>query len=539
MKSIGDYIDTYRILWLRRSSILYECYIVERATDPGISYVLQKWRMVRFASDQGYLRFLSQMGRLKALCQPLILPIEDFGIDTDDHPYVLLPYEMAQMERLSERLQHGTLSEDEAENMLTAVSTALVLAHQHDLIHGFFSPESVLLTPRNEVRVTAFLGSNPDLGDARSSLPTQYRFPESSASRLSDQYALAGLVQNLLLEQGELPEDAASIRQTIARAQASVPAQRFESIREFLGQVGYLLDPPENEKELETPLSYSASQPGGTPLAQWPYVTWSHLATHKRALGIAVLAVLLIVLGGTVLGVDYSQQQATFSAQTTATAAVQATAESQTVVAYEATRTAEDQATATVVARAFPFTTNLAFRDNLTQSNDNWIDSGCGFTGNSYLVSAEAGYIEGCPRQGTETVMETTMPYAFQIVFENIQAGGNGAIGIMYSDMNSALTDQQMFVINKYGYYFFCGGGGGIGYCGPLDKKVSFPVTFPLSIGMVAKSHGCSFYVNGNEVATSGDDSPCNGALGAAAYGFGESVSADFVEADFWSLATP
>jgi serine/threonine protein kinase len=254
MKNIGDYIDTYRILWSHYSSMLYECYIVERVSDPGTSYVLQKWKTVHFASSQGHLHFLSQMGRLKALRQPLILSVEDFGVDTDDHPYVLLPYEMAQMKRLSERLQRGALSEDEAENILTDVSAALVLAHQHDLIHGFFSPESVLLTPRNEVRVTAFLCSDPDLSDARSALPIQYRFPESSASRLSDQYALAGLVQNLLLEQDEPPEDAASIRQTIARAQALEPTQRFESIRDFLGEVGYLLDVPENEKELEPSL---------------------------------------------------------------------------------------------------------------------------------------------------------------------------------------------------------------------------------------------------------------------------------------------
>src|SRR5579875_2933471 len=126
MKNIGDYINEYRILWAHSSSMLYECYIVERATDPGTSYVLQTWKTVRLASNQSYLRFLSQMGRLKALRQPPILAIEDFGVDTDDHPYVLLPYETAHMERLSERLQRGTLNEEEAENILTTVSAALV-----------------------------------------------------------------------------------------------------------------------------------------------------------------------------------------------------------------------------------------------------------------------------------------------------------------------------------------------------------------------------------------------------------------------------
>lgn len=253
MKNIGGHIDNYRIIWNQSSSVLYDRYIVERVSDPGKLYVLQKWNTVRIAGKQGFPFFRAQMNQLKDLHSPLILAGEDFGADTDDHPYVLLPYETAQAETVADRLQHKSITEDEAEKILVDTSAALVLAHQHNLIHGFFSSECVLLTAEGEVRVAAFLSPGLDLAIDRAPLPIQYRFPESQATYLSDQYALAGLLQDLLLEQGELPEDAAILRRAIARAQTKEPMRRFQSIREFLGKVGIPLSLAESERKFETP----------------------------------------------------------------------------------------------------------------------------------------------------------------------------------------------------------------------------------------------------------------------------------------------
>ena len=58
MKSIGEYIDTYRVIGDQLSAFFYDRYIVERVSDPGKLYVLQKWNTVRFASSQGYILFL-------------------------------------------------------------------------------------------------------------------------------------------------------------------------------------------------------------------------------------------------------------------------------------------------------------------------------------------------------------------------------------------------------------------------------------------------------------------------------------------------
>lgn len=261
MKNIGDCIDNYRILQNQPSSALYDRYIVELVSQPGTLYVLQKWNTVHFDSNHVYNAFCSQMISLKALREPLILSTQDFGVDTDDHPYLLLPYETAQMETIADRWQRSALTEDESEKILMDVSAALVLAHQHDLIHGFFSPESVYLTPEGGVCVAAFLGSSAEISIERDSFPVRYRFPDSKVSRLSDQYALAGLVQELLLEQGGPPEDATILRRAIARAQAQEPMQRFKRIRDFLGEVGISLHLAESDNEIEVPIRDFASSP--------------------------------------------------------------------------------------------------------------------------------------------------------------------------------------------------------------------------------------------------------------------------------------
>jgi serine/threonine protein kinase len=330
--------------------------------------------------------FLKQMNILKKLHPPFFLEVEDFGVDTDNHPYVLLAYEAEQLSTLSERLQHGPLPEDHAEKILGEVSTALVLAHQHDLVYGLLSPENILLTPAGETRLLPFCSSALNTNTARAALPPAYRFPESEASRLSDQYVLAGLVQQLLLEQGSLPEDAPMLQQAISRAQSKELHRRFETLREFLGEVGIPLHLAENEKEFDV-LSRSEQRTIGTTGTQ-PSARFSRRSgktTPQRfsiPFWLAILFILILISGSVWLVIAHENKLATQAVQSTHTAmsltstAFAGTATAEALAAARVQATAQAQATATTSALASlnpdPSFKTLAYHDPMTADSGNW-----------------------------------------------------------------------------------------------------------------------------------------------------------------------
>lgn len=251
MKNLGDTIRQYRVVWKQDVSTSSESYIVERSQEPGTLYVLRLWPEIRLTGQQDSSDFPVNMSTLKNMYSRYILPLEGFGSDEEDHPYLVLPYEITRQEKLSERLRRGPLSADEAERVLTDVGSALVLAHQQGLVHGLLSPECVLLNAQGQASLYGFCSSALDSREARRALPPLYCFPEGRASRLGDQYALAGLAQELLQKPGSAERDASELRQALARAQEQEPARRFPGVREFLAQLGISLPVERRESELE------------------------------------------------------------------------------------------------------------------------------------------------------------------------------------------------------------------------------------------------------------------------------------------------
>ncbi|HET8840584.1 MAG TPA: hypothetical protein VFN35_03915, partial [Ktedonobacteraceae bacterium] len=253
MKTIGDSIDTYRIVWKQDEPGSWESYLVENVSEPGSLYCLQVQPRSRFTRQEEYSAFRTQMEALQKVRELYIHRLIGFGADGGGHPYLVYPEVTVGLKSLQSRLQEGPLGEDEAKGILTRVGMALVFAHQQGVVHGFFSPESVLLMGDGDVRVFSFLSSVPDTSLARVSLPRGYRFLDEKASRLSDQYALASLANELLLQPGRLPTNATVLHQAISRAQLSDPARRFATIREFLLQLGIELTLPQSEQEREVP----------------------------------------------------------------------------------------------------------------------------------------------------------------------------------------------------------------------------------------------------------------------------------------------
>lgn len=276
-----------------------------------------------------------------------------------------------------------------------------MLAHQHDLVYGHLSSESIFLTPAGETCLLPFCSSALDTSAARAALPPAYRSPGSEASRLSDQYGLAGLVQQLLLEQGSLPEDAPVLQQAIARAQSQKPRDRFERLRDFLGEVGIPLHLAEHEKEFAVPPHSeqgTAETAGIQPSAR--FFRRSGKAAPPRRFSLAhVLAIfsLLILIGGSALSVIVRKNQvATQAAQSTSTAATStaftgiATANAQAGLA-----TAQAQVTATASALA-PLNPNpsfktLAYHDPMTADSGNW-DAGQALVGGGDCSFQEDGF---------------------------------------------------------------------------------------------------------------------------------------------------
>lgn len=251
MRNIGDFIDTYRIVWKQENAESRESYLVERATDPGLLYYLQVEARSSFSGSTDYNSFIAQMGSLQKIRELYIHRLIDFGADEEGHPYFVYPEATLGQKSLKDRLQTGGVRPDDARRILTRVGMALVLAHQQGIVHGFFSPSSVLWIDDSDVRVFAFLSSALNTAAMRAELPQAYRFPEKNASRQSDQYALAALAQELLLPPENLPENASALRQAIVTAQSTEPGQRFASVREFLRQLGIELALPSSELEKE------------------------------------------------------------------------------------------------------------------------------------------------------------------------------------------------------------------------------------------------------------------------------------------------
>lgn len=545
MKIIGEYIDYYRIREIKATFPTCILYLVEDTHEADGPFVLKSWSVV-CQTPSLYQLFNSQAHALANLEASCFVPIADYGVDENEQPFLVFPYESYSFQTLQQRLEHSEsepISEDEARAILAQVGTALVLAHQSGLVHGSLSPEDILFTPEGEVRVAGFAPSIVYAPQQRSTLRPLYRPPEAEATCLSDQYALGGLARELLLDRRSAPSLSLSAEQAIARAQSQAAGQRFRSVREFLQQLGIELPIQEKAAEYDPqPFMFQRETlPGALPFSTRP-----HPVRSKRARWLAVFAALVLVLGGIVM-ISYNHQQqvlATQAAAATATAAsIQATRASQTVVAQvSATSAAYQSAMAAAGARAFPppFNASGVFHDDLSQENENWDGAGCNFGDQSYSLAADAGNIVGCPRKGTEYENATTTPYAFQIVFADL--GGSGSVGILFNVQAGVIGGSgDMFLINKHGNYEFCNAtSAGFGFCGSPTGTVSFPITFPLSIGVIAQSNHCVFYVNGKKVVQdTANDRFCNGALGAAIGGGAKGDQAHFSEANLWDFTTP
>jgi eukaryotic-like serine/threonine-protein kinase len=216
-------------------------------------------------------RFLLEIRILARLQHPNILALLDSGA-TDEpspRPYYVMPY--IEGETLRQRLaREGPLPMGEALRLAREIGEALHYAHENGLIHRDVKPENVLLSQGHAlvadfgIARAAGVAAGDRLTKTGLGLGTPaYMSPEQAGGERgvdarADQYSLACLVYELLAGQPPFtgpdaiavlsrqlldpvpplttlrPTVPGSVRRSIERALAKVPADRFASVMEFL-----------------------------------------------------------------------------------------------------------------------------------------------------------------------------------------------------------------------------------------------------------------------------------------------------------------
>jgi serine/threonine protein kinase len=224
------------------------------------------------AQDFGKDRFLREIELVASLRHPHILPLHDSSV-SDGVLYFVMPY--LEEGSLRARLERtGPLFLPHAVQMVREVADALDYAHRHDVVHRDVKPENILLEDRHAI-VADFGIARPVGMRSSASRSTQeglilgtpqYMSPEQAISgedidRRSDVYSLGcvlfelltgeppftGSPTSLLLQRltGEarllstvMAAVPAGLEETVRRALARDPDDRFQSAKEFADALG-------------------------------------------------------------------------------------------------------------------------------------------------------------------------------------------------------------------------------------------------------------------------------------------------------------
>lgn len=190
-------------------------------------------------------RFLTEAQSIARLNHFNIVQVYDYGRDSDG-PFLILEYVDGQS--LLERLRSGPLPPIEAVELTCQLCDGLSVAHEAGIIHRDIKPANILLTRRNEPKLSDFglarqaasdgghTSTGAILGTLDFVAPEQRR-DASRADALSDQWSLAATLYQMVT--GEIPRviDAAalpeSLRAATLKALKTNPAERHASISEF------------------------------------------------------------------------------------------------------------------------------------------------------------------------------------------------------------------------------------------------------------------------------------------------------------------
>lgn len=202
-KLVGVTLGTYRLEQFLGQSGVGPTFLAR--TDATTTYLLRFLVGSTSISSQDHLvyleRFQYQASQIAALRHPYILPLLDFGV-YHDVPYLVSPH--IPLRSLRTRIdKNGALNTFTVGRYLDQIATALEYAHEHSVLHGNLSVDSIFIRLDGNV-VAADFGMKNLLNMPENQHPewSDGLAPEQllgkPASPASDVYALGAVTYHLL-----------------------------------------------------------------------------------------------------------------------------------------------------------------------------------------------------------------------------------------------------------------------------------------------------------------------------------------------------
>ena len=173
----------------------------------------------QYGSDPGFAnRFRHEARAAGSLSHPNIVPVYDYGTDTDGAQFIVM--QLVEGDDLSTILrERGNLDTDEAVRIALGVAAALEAAHRRGLVHRDVKPGNILLTDDGDVKVTDFgiaravaetsmTVTGTTLGSVHYFSPEQARGDEVTGA--SDVYALGIVLYEMLTGRRPFEGDSAA-----------------------------------------------------------------------------------------------------------------------------------------------------------------------------------------------------------------------------------------------------------------------------------------------------------------------------------------
>jgi eukaryotic-like serine/threonine-protein kinase len=218
----GVLVETYRLERLIAEGSMGSVYEARHLRIPK-RFAVKFLRIDLMENAEALRRFQREAEVVAGLDHPNIVEIYDYNVTDDGSPYIVLEYLDGQ--HLARRLhEHGKLALDEAVPIISAVGSALAVAHARDVIHRDLKPENIVLCADGSVKVVDFgvakLRGAPELTAVNTIVGTvPYMSPEQLMGGVLDgrvdQYALAVIAYEMLA--GEMAFDGSGAVADVAR----------------------------------------------------------------------------------------------------------------------------------------------------------------------------------------------------------------------------------------------------------------------------------------------------------------------------------
>ena len=218
----GVLVETYRLERLIAEGSMGSVYEARHLRIPK-RFAVKFLRIDLMENAEALKRFQREAEVVAGLDHPNIVEIYDYNVTDDGSPYIVLEYLDGQ--HLARRLHAGgKLALDEVQRIVSAVGSALSVAHAREVIHRDLKPENIVLCADGNVKVVDFgvakLRGAPELTAVNTIVGTvPYMAPEQLMGGVLDgridQYALAVIAYEMLA--GEMAFDGSGAVADVAR----------------------------------------------------------------------------------------------------------------------------------------------------------------------------------------------------------------------------------------------------------------------------------------------------------------------------------